>query len=230
LKLVLLPGMDGTGELFKEFVTYYDAKYVIISFPNDGSQSYEELSKYVLSKLPEENHIILAESFSGGLVPQLLKSENKHIKGVIFVASFLSCPRPFLVRLARLLPVKSLAKLPGANYLHKMLFLGWSVSRNTISKFKSVINSLPASTLSNRLNSIQRLSAQNLPTYTLPCFYLRPSNDLLVPKSKVSEIRGIFKNFSIRSVSGSHFILQSSPEASVSEVEQVVQHITKYSS
>ena len=229
MKLVLLPGMDGTGELFKEFVTCCDAESVVIPFPHDGNQSYEELSKYVLSKLPEESHIVLAESFSGGLIPHLLESENKHIKGVIFVASFLSCPRPFMVRLARLLPIKILAKFPGANILHKTLFLGWSVSQSTIGNFKAVINRLPASTLINRLNSIQYLSNQGMPSYSLPCFYLRPSNDLLVPEGKVSEIGKVFENFTLRSISGPHFILQSSPVASANEVGQAVQYITKHS-
>lgn len=225
MKLILLPGMDGTGKLFEEFLNFYDGEASVVSFPNEGCQSYEELSSFVNLKLPSESHILFAESFSGGLIPHLLKSKNNNTKGIIFVASFVSCPSPFFVRLAMLLPIKKLSQLPGANIIHRSLFLGWAAKSSTVVKFKSVINSLPSATLKKRLKSIHSLSNLLTEVSSLTCVYIRPANDLLVSKCKANEIAKYFKNYTLRTVSGSHFIIQSSPQALASEVGQAVQHI-----
>ncbi|MGF1767098.1 hypothetical protein L4D06_06905 [Enterovibrio makurazakiensis] len=229
MKLVLLPGMDGTGNLFDEFVSFYRGETAIISFPHLGSQSYEDLSAFVVSKLPKEDHILLAESFSGGLIPHLIQHDNKHTKGIIFVASFLSCPRPSLIRLVLLLPIKRLSSIPGANLMHRLLFLGWDVQESIVATFTSTISNLPEATLKSRLRSILSLKNTMASHSSLPCVYIRPISDLLIPEGKAKEIPTSFTNCSYRPIVGSHFILQSSPQMLANEVRQAVLHITKNS-
>jgi hypothetical protein len=60
---VLLPGMDGTGELFAEFLSYYDGDHLVISLPEFGPQDHATLAEVINNQLPMEGYILLAESF-----------------------------------------------------------------------------------------------------------------------------------------------------------------------
>ncbi len=229
MKLVLLPGMDGTGKLFEDFLSFYDGDHQVIPLPEEGGQSTNELAKYILSHLPSENIILLAESFSGSIVPSLLKKSDSNIKGVIFVASFISCPNPVLVSIARYLPIKLLARIPGAGLFHRFFFLGSSVSTKTLNKFCNVIDSLPTQTLINRLKNMKNLPKRFSFSTDIPCVYLKPTRDKLVPKAKMVQIESVFNNSSHTYIDGPHFILQSKPEEMAAQIRLAVQDLTKHS-
>ena len=91
--------MDGTGELFEGFLSNFDGDYIVISLPQSGPQDYASLANIIKEQLPTDDYILLAESFAGGIVPELLKLKLPKMKGVIFVASFLSSPNKYLLSL-----------------------------------------------------------------------------------------------------------------------------------
>ena len=67
LTLLLLPGMDGTGELFAEFVKLLPSwiEPRVVSYPRDRRLSYDQLLPILESALPSNKpFVILAESFS----------------------------------------------------------------------------------------------------------------------------------------------------------------------
>ncbi len=227
VKLVLLPGMDGTGELFNDFLSHYDGDSIIIPLPQSGEQSYQALALYILSKLPDEPHIILAESFSGGLIPLLLKSKQPHIKGLIFVASFISAPKPVFISLALLLPIKFLAKLPGASLIYKSFFLGFSASNKVLNQFKAVLLKVPEAILKQRLRAIRSLSFSDNELSSFSCCYIRAKQDLLVPESKMREINKIFSQCQNYSVDGAHFILQAKAEETALLVSDIVREFVE---
>jgi hypothetical protein len=66
-KLILLPGMDGTGELFKylqeALLDEFDVK--VVRYPTDRNLSYSQLMRFVDSAAPvSEPYVLVAESFS----------------------------------------------------------------------------------------------------------------------------------------------------------------------
>ena len=66
MKIILLPGLDGTGDMFApilSLLTDFDTE--VISLPQSGSQDYETLCEHVKLSLPSEDFILIAESFSG---------------------------------------------------------------------------------------------------------------------------------------------------------------------
>jgi len=56
--------------------------------------------------------IALAESFSGPVLLQVLARKPALLRGVTFCASFATCPRPVLLRLASVMPLRWLFRLP----------------------------------------------------------------------------------------------------------------------
>ncbi|SEH70807.1 hypothetical protein SAMN05660691_00907 [Rheinheimera pacifica] len=85
---------------------------VVLPLPNEGAQDYKSLSQYILKRLPHEDFILVAESFSGGIAAQLSQQIVPHLKGIIFVASFLSAPKKLMAHFASLLPIRHLTHLP----------------------------------------------------------------------------------------------------------------------
>ena len=227
MKLVLLPGMDGTGELFDNFLRHFKAEFIteciVIKLPQQGAQDHASLAKIITKKLPEEDFVLLAESFSGGLVPELLNSKKHNIKGVIFVASFLSCPNKFLLPIARILPLKTLTSIPLSGIALKFLFLGKQAPDELIKKFIHAIKSVPNKTLKERLNVMYQ---QQIPdkTYDIPTFYIKAANDYLVPKKKKDELNRIFKNTVNKEINGPHFILQAHPKKTAMLISEIVKN------
>ena len=213
MKLVLLPGMDGTGELFEEFLSYHDGDYLVIALPQQGPQDHSYLAKSLEKQLPKEDYILLAESFSGGIVPELLKQDLTNMKGIIFVASFLSCPNRYLLPIAKVLPIKKLASGPLSKIGHKLLLLGKDASKELLSKFIKVTESIPDHILKSRLAV---MSQQILPsaTFDVPTVYIQALSDRLISPGKSRELSNVFRNIEYIEIDGPHFLLQAKPKES----------------
>jgi len=213
LKLVLLPGMDGTGELFEEFLSYYDGEHLVISLPQNCPQDHLSLAKSLDKQLPKEDYILLAESFSGGIVPELLKQDLTNMKGVIFVASFLSCPNRYLLPIAKILPIKALASAPLSQIGHKFLLLGQGASKALLSKLIKVTKSIPDHILKSRL-AVMNLQKLPLATFDVPTVYIQALSDRLISPGKSRELSNVFRNIEYIEIDGPHFLLQAKPKES----------------
>ena len=65
--LVLLPGLDGTGELFGDFIAALPQSLIAIpvAYPADRVLSYIKLLEFVGAAIPQSDpFVLLAESFS----------------------------------------------------------------------------------------------------------------------------------------------------------------------
>jgi surfactin synthase thioesterase subunit len=212
LTLVFLPGMDGTGKLFAPLLNQlHDFQCHVISLPQSGAQDYATLTNHVKSQLPKSNFIIIAESFSGPIAARLSQQNIVDLKGIVFVATFLSSPNKILLSLVKYLPIKSLMKLPLADFFIKMLFLGKQVNQSLLEKFKTIVNQVPTNVLKQRMQTMQNLKFQAF-TSSVPSMYIQSNQDRLVTKSKVNEFQKCFVQIEIQNINGPHFILQAHPK------------------
>ena len=145
LEFVLLPGLDGTGDLFYPILSEISGKidYSIIKFPTDEKLSIDQLSRYVAERLPHQSPIVLiAESFSGPVVANLLSQffqEIKNIKAIIFCASFIKAPRPILLNVAKILPLTFIFHLPIPNFLIRWFCLDNHTPSSFLTQFQNSI-------------------------------------------------------------------------------------------
>jgi pimeloyl-ACP methyl ester carboxylesterase len=223
MKLVLLPGLDGTGDLFAALlIELSEFECRVITLPATGAQDYPSIVEQVKEKLPKDDFVLVAESFSGPIGAVLASKGLPQMKGVIFVASFLSPPKKLLVGFARYLPLKMLSKMPLAGYFHKLLFLGPDASHQLVDLFQQTILSLSPQIIKARLKSIQSLSvsSENL---DLPAAYIQALSDRLVPAGKIVEFKSRFENLTVQPIEGPHFILQSKPAECAVAISELVQ-------
>lgn len=204
--------MDGTGKLFEPLLPLLRGVDVqIMELPDSGDQAYAALKEYVRAELPDEDYILVAESFSGPIARLLAEDNIGHLKSVIFVATFLTPPNTLLLNIFRLLPIKQLANLPFSSIFLRRFLLGQEVSMDQISRFQRVLRNLPSLTLKRRLSAIRSLSIPEI-TLSTPAVYIQPESDSLVPSSKGLEFHRYFRNLTVRPIKGPHFILQANPE------------------
>lgn len=208
--------MDGTGELFAPLFKYLKGNQCkVIVLPDSGLQDYSTLTRFVKERLPVDDFVLIAESFSGPIAAQLAQQNIDNLKGIIFVATFLSAPNPSLLMIAKRLPIKLLNRLPGAGFFQRHLFCGKSTDSQLLVLFRKSVEQVSIEILKNRIQAMQLLKFQEFHN-TLPTVYILPNSDNLVPKKKVLEFQVCFQRLVVNKLDGPHFILQAEPEKSAS--------------
>jgi len=212
MKLILLPGMDGTGILFTPLIHHLDGLGTkVIPLPNDGPQDYSSLSTHVASVIGDEECIIIAESFSGGIVETLLRSGDANLKHVIFFASFLSRPSFFLLKIAIYLPLQTLLNIPLLTPIFMRFFcLGRKAPADNIKLLQRAISLVPVATLKTRMKQASAYKASNR-VFQTPATYIHPKHDLLVSDRSL-DFMSRFNKIEIIELDGPHFIIQSQPK------------------
>ena len=112
--LVLLPGLDGTGELFVDFIAALPESWTAttVASPSDRFLSYTDLRPLVSTAVPQsERFVLVAESFSTPLAVWYAATNPQNLVAVIICAGFVRSPvrrwsgtvkalaRPWLFRL-----------------------------------------------------------------------------------------------------------------------------------
>lgn len=214
MKIVLLPGLDGTGALFKPLIESLpsDIEPLVISYPNNKKMNYDDLADFVINQIPNEEFILIGESFSGPIAYQIALRHPEHLKSVIFVASFLSNPRNIILKLCNFLPMGLLFSLPIPEFIIRSFLFGKNVNEQLINLFRQSLKKVPASILSYRLREITRLDKKYLHCGTR-AVYIQATNDKLVSSKSVKVFKDVMDNLSVYKVNGPHFILQANPSA-----------------
>lgn len=223
MKLVLLPGMDGTGHLFKDFIRASPLDCLVLSLPESGEQSHEALSEIMVNKLPTDTYALVAESFSGGLVPYLIQGARVKPQAIIFVASFLHSPRPLLTKSLSYLPWKMLLKTPGAKWIVKH----WCMNQSSANQFQqlwTLLCGMDMNLIKRRLLAIRKMDIAEYKT-DIPTLYLIAAQDNLVPYCLSNKLIQCFSRLKVLSIDGPHFLMQTKPEECAKEIVTFIKEI-----
>jgi pimeloyl-ACP methyl ester carboxylesterase len=103
LTLVLLPGMDGSGDLFAGFIAALGGQMdtiVVVSYPAAPALGYAGLTEHARAQLPRDRpFVLLGESFSGPVAIALAASRPPGLIGLVLCCTFARSPRPLLAPL-----------------------------------------------------------------------------------------------------------------------------------
>ena len=210
MKIILLPGLDGTGKLLQDYRSCLPASVTsrIWELPTDGPQlpkSFAESLKLNLSI--EEPIFLLAESFSGPIAYQLIQQSENIVKGLILVSSFFSSPS-FLVRSLGWLPIDKFPIRRPPAWALRWLCVGSGASKKCLQYVQDANASVPKSVVVKRIKALASLDEPRN-AVEIPCLYLQPSDDRLVPKWHAINLGKICSNLRVRTVQGPHFLLQT---------------------
>jgi pimeloyl-[acyl-carrier protein] methyl ester esterase len=210
MKVLVLPGLDGTGLLLEEFARLIGAEHhvEVIAYPGDLA-TYGSLETWLETRLPQEEFAMVAESFSGPLAIRIASQNPKYLKATVLVATFARRPRPVssaLFAIARLFPyfqrIVAQASLP--------FVVGRERPENFVSVYESALQGLAWPILVNRVQSVLQIDVRELLTHVRsPVAYIIARNDRLVPAHISREFEPYCRLF--QSIDAPHFVLQTKP-------------------
>lgn len=217
IRLVLLPGLDGTGELFEPLRTQLpaDLDVVTVSYPRDQVRSYAELRPFVLEACEGARSIVLfAESFSSPLAIEIAASDLVNLSGLILCAGFAAPPIGGLFgKLLRNLPL-SLTRLSAPDWAIRRYLVGRDASDALTQRVKQTVASIPARVLRNRLNEVLTYSAMEfLPRVKASMLYIQASDDRLVPSTAFEAIASANPKAMHHLMNGPHLLAQANPSS-----------------
>jgi len=222
LKLVLLPGLDGTGVLFQPLLSILSSeiKVQVIPLKQEAQLTYSEQAKYVASLIGKEEVVVLAESYSGLVAYELAKLDHVKLSHIVFVASFIGAPS-FIAPIAQFLPMNIVKSgfIP-RKFVGKFLF-GSYASEELVNLFYNSLNKVETNVIKWRLKQVVSIPEVS-EKIDIPCTYMQATQDNLVLKSSLEKFRELCSSLVVEEIDGTHFLLQTNPARSAEVLSGIV--------
>lgn len=211
--VVLLPGLDGTGDQFAPLIDALglEVPTVTVRYPN-APLDYKALQKIVATALPRDrSYVILGESFSGPIALSLAAQAPRGLLGCIVCASFVVNPRRILRLALPFMGLVPVQQLPSA--ISDFLVMGRFATPALRQLQLDARRSVSPSTLLARLKEIVRVNVVDaLKDIKLPTLYLRATEDRLVPRNAGQLYLRYAQAGRVVDIEGPHFLLQARPK------------------
>ena len=223
--LVLLPGFDGTGRLFKPLRKAMELNFqtTVISYPADVPKSYEELCSEILRELPETPYVIVAESFAGPIALMVAARNPPGLTALVLCATFAKNPRPWLLGLFSGLLSPWCFRLSLPTWTIRALLAGSEAPIELCRAIQAAVKTVSAKVLAFRLGELTKCDAtEALQKCSVPIFYLNGTGDRLLGKRALRSLSAARPDMTVIEVPGPHMLLQAAPDACARHIEATV--------
>jgi pimeloyl-ACP methyl ester carboxylesterase len=184
--IVLLPGLDGTGELLKDVAERLLPRRPVqlLAYPSDRPLSYAQVAKYVGERVPTEPFVIVGESYSGPIAIEIAATDPR-VAGLVLVSSFTRHPLPSqLTAFAALFDLKWVPKSIIAAVL-----MGSNAAPKLRTQLHQVLGGLPRKIIQTRIVDVLSVDkSDRLREITCPMLCMHGRSDRLVSRKYVDEI------------------------------------------
>ncbi|MBI2397077.1 MAG: alpha/beta hydrolase [Xanthomonadales bacterium] len=225
--LVLLPGLDGTGELFADFVAALpaDITTAVIAYPNSQLIDYAALEAFVRERLPERPFVLLAESFSGPIGLAIAAAPPPQLRGLVLCCTFAKLPFPFARWMRHLVRVAPMAMLPQSSL--DVALLGGQASALLRARFAATLATVAPRVLQQRAQQALQIDVSaRLQDIALPTLYLRGNRDRLIGGRAHRLLADGLPSLQTLSFDAPHFLLQVRPVEAAAAVSDFVRACT----
>jgi pimeloyl-[acyl-carrier protein] methyl ester esterase len=223
-RLVLLPGLDGTGELFADFVAALPRtiRTTIIRYPAQKPCNYADLFLLVKEAIAGlEQFVVLGESFSAPLAVRLAASNSPNLAGLIISAGFVCNPFPNWGFLLKAAARPLLFRLSPPDFIVEYFSLGSSPPSDLKQSVRRTVRSVGPRVLAGRVHEILSCDVrENLTRVKVPIMYLQAAGDRLVGSGCFEEILKVQRSAILVSLDGPHMILQRLPHPCADAVSE----------
>jgi pimeloyl-[acyl-carrier protein] methyl ester esterase len=222
LRLVLLPGMDGTGILFEPLLRVLPARLIpqVVAYSGREPRGYAELVDVVEAVLPKEPFVLLGESFSGPLALMLARRQPAALRAVILCASFATNPVAWLpFGLAQLARAPLFALVP--DFVRNRSLLGSDYTPALGALLSHAHTLVTGEVLAARARAILQVDVMSdVSACPVPLLYLCGLHDRVVPRAASRAILRARPDTALVELPGPHLLLQTHPAAAASEIER----------
>jgi len=215
----MLPGMDGSGDLFHEFAANAPSIVAPLVTPLPPIGLYEDLLKELAINLPESGKFaILAESFSGPLAIRLAALFAPRVMSLVLCNTFATSPRH---QALRMIPWRFVFSFPPPAEIIRRLLLDSAARHNLVERVQAAVRKTHPRVMAARIRAVLAVNEIGaLRKLSCPVLYLRGTNDRLIPQRNVDEIARNVAIFKQCKINGPHMLLQTESTRAWEAIEQ----------
>jgi pimeloyl-ACP methyl ester carboxylesterase len=208
--LVLLPGLDGTGELFAPLLDALDENVTTSVVRYGAELTFDEYVESAGKVLPEQC-VLIAESFSGPVAIAVAARHPGKIRCLVLCATFAVSPFRALLGGVRFVPKRMFRpSLLLPTMVDHFCFSGASISVRPSPV--AVVSSVPPAIMRARLACLAKVDVRVLlPRIATPTLFLRASTDRVVSSRLSRELTSQLPNVTVTEINGPHLLLQTRP-------------------
>jgi pimeloyl-ACP methyl ester carboxylesterase len=177
--LVLLPGLDGTGDFFAPLLDALSPSVPtqVVRYPLTGASDYPTCEAIARAALPTDRpFVLLGESFSGPIAIAIAATAPPGLIGLVLSATFVANPRPHLGVLRPLLPFLPFRSDPLSLALSRFRVLGRWATPYLRALHRDILKRLPSETIAPVCaRSWIATSARSCDRFACRCSVLRPN-------------------------------------------------------
>jgi pimeloyl-ACP methyl ester carboxylesterase len=233
VRLILLPGLDGTGHLFSPLLSILPSHFqaTVVSYPPDQRRSYPELCEHVTASLPrDEPYTLVAESFSGPIAIRLAVASPPNLQAVVLCASFVYFPASHVARLFLTCLSRVLFLVPPPALAVRYFLAGGDAPDELVTSFYQVAATVSRSVLSYRLRIALAVDEREaLRTTSVPLLFLLPTRDHLLGRGSIGLVSQLRPDAAIETIDAPHLLLQRNPRDAIQAIDRWMDEIVESS-
>ena len=222
--LVLLPGLDGTGDFFQPLLQALgdSVRTHVVRYPLEGAYDYATCRELVRAELPTGGrYVLLGESFSGPIAISFAADAPKGLVGIILCATFATNPRPRLSIIRPLLPFLPFHGNGTSLRMSRFLVLGRWITPTVRELHQKILSSVPATTIRGRLEAVADCDVREaLASVRAPIMCLVARHDRLIPRSAARLIQQQAPAAEIVELDAPHCLLQCAPRQAAAKIQE----------
>lgn len=227
MQVFLLPGFDGTGQLFAPLRACLAGKFDPVDVQYERERTFDDYINSIRSLLPERDAVVVAESFSGPIALELMGREPSRFRCAVLCATFSTSPFRYLTSLAQWVPTPLLA----LNAISERLICEYCLDPRPDPALRdelmTVSRKLPPDVIRSRLTLLSKLdSLCRLEDVNVPVLYLQATRDRLVSAELSDDVTRRLPQCQVKLIDGPHLLLQSRPKECAEAIERF---LLKYS-
>jgi pimeloyl-[acyl-carrier protein] methyl ester esterase len=224
LTLVLLPGLDGTGNLFAPLTAELPRSLNVITaaYPRDRFLPYPEHVSWLRELVPRDGpYAILGESYGSTLAVKFAATHPPNLAGVILCAGFISNPVRKWGPLPKLLARPLFLRFRPPQFLRECFTLGFGAPDRLKLALQNTVRTLNPEVFAKRARAAIDCDArEEIRQVQVPLLYLQASEDRLVGAECLDEIKRLHPETISISIRAPHLLLQREPRAAAQAITQ----------
>ncbi len=222
--MLLMPGMDGTGLLFRDFLHDLSASWSphVITYRSDLALGYDALLQNIA--IPDEPFAVIPESFSGPLAIRLLAAHKHRVRALVLVASFARAP--MLAKWFGWSIGAPMFVVPPPSFLVRAGMLGLDADQDCVDQVRAAVASVRANVLAARVRAIASVDVRDMfAASDLPVLYLVGLRDRMLGLSSMHELSGLRANVECVVLDAPHLVLQAKPREAARVIEEFLSRV-----
>ncbi|HKR78623.1 MAG TPA: alpha/beta hydrolase [Nitrospira sp.] len=224
MRLLMLPGLDGSGDLFRPLLQVLPSQLTcqVIPYPADRVLSYRALVPFVQQAFPQrEPFVLLGESFGGPLALQCAAAPPANLRAVILSTTFATNPVPYHLRW---LPwVSSILRFKPPDALIRYYAAGMDSTHDLVELFQQAKSKTCWEVLAGRLKAVREVDVRAaLQNCRVPVLCLRAMRDRLVRRRCHLQMLSLRPDMKVIEIDSPHFLLQRRPDEAAKAIMDFV--------